>query len=169
MNQGLNNAGFDPLPDPLPPIQNTATEDTWRIPTTPPLNVAVELEAAPDGSPLHTIVIRVDLAGPALEDQHKGVLQARGRVPHTPGTEIAAYLDGFTADEWRASWTICEAPTGLGTRITSITRWRPSSANGIQDLGGRAARLHQSVARSLDPPPQRESGLDEGRVRLRLQ
>ena len=99
VNTGLANAGFDPLPDPLPPIQNTADPDTWQIPTMPPLTVAVELEAAPDGSPLHTIIIRVDLAKPALADQQKGVLQVRGRVPHTPGTEIAVYLDSFTADE----------------------------------------------------------------------
>lgn len=99
VNSGLANAGFDPLPDPLPPIQKAADEDAWVIPTTPPLKVAVELEAAPDGSPLHTIVIRVDLAENALAAQQLGVVISRGRVPHTPGTEIAAYLDRFTADE----------------------------------------------------------------------
>ena len=52
-----------------------------------------------DGSPLHTIIAQVDLAGPALDDWQRGVLQARGRVPHTPGTEIAAYLARYTADQ----------------------------------------------------------------------
>jgi hypothetical protein len=99
VNLGLVNAGFDPLPDPLPPIQLTGDEDTWQIPTTPPLTVAVELEAAPDGSPLHAIVVRVALGPQALQDQQLGVVLSRGRVPHTPGTEIAAYLDRFTADE----------------------------------------------------------------------
>jgi hypothetical protein len=99
VNTGLDNAGFDPLPDPPPPIQQTTDADAWLVPTTPPLKIVVELEAAPDGSPLHTIVVRVDLAAAALEDQHKGVIQVRGRVPHSPGTEIAAYLDRYTADE----------------------------------------------------------------------
>lgn len=99
VNAGLANAGFDPLPDPLPPIQLTTDPDTWRIPTTPPMTVAVEPEAAPDGSPLHAIVVRVGLSPRALADQQVGVIISRGRVPHTPGTEIAAYLDRFTADE----------------------------------------------------------------------
>ena len=99
VNIGLINAGFDLLPDPLPPIQQTPDADTWLVPVTPPIKFVVEPEAAPDGSPLHTIIARVDLAAAALGDQHMGVIQARGRVPHTPGTEIAAYLDRYTADE----------------------------------------------------------------------
>lgn len=99
VNAGLDNAGFDPLPDPLPPIQQTADPDAWLVPITPPLTVAVEPQPAPDGSPLHVIVIRVDLGKQALADQQVGVIISRGRVPHTPGTEIAAYLDRFTADE----------------------------------------------------------------------
>ena len=100
MNSGLANASFDPLPDPLPPIQLSAGEDdAWVVPVTPPINIGVELEAAPDGSPLHTIVAQVDITGSALDDWQRGVLQERGRVPHTPGTEIAACLDRYTADE----------------------------------------------------------------------
>jgi hypothetical protein len=100
MNSGLANASFDPLPDPLPPIQpKPGDQNAWLVPITPQINIGVELEAAPDGSPLHTIIAEVDLAGSALDDWHRGVLQERGRVPHTPGTEIAAYLDRYTADE----------------------------------------------------------------------
>jgi hypothetical protein len=99
VNSGLVNAGFDSLPDPLPPIQQTTDADTWHVPTTPPLTFAVEMEAAPDGSPLHAIVVRVVLSPRALADQQLGVVISRGRVPHTPGTEIAAYLDRFTADQ----------------------------------------------------------------------
>jgi hypothetical protein len=100
MNSGLINASFDPLPDPLPPIQLRAgEEDAWIIPVTPPINIGVELQAAPDGSALHTIIAQMDISGPALDDWRRGVLQTRGAVPHTPGTEIAAYLDRYTADE----------------------------------------------------------------------
>jgi hypothetical protein len=99
VNTGLDNAGFDALPDPPPPIQTTAGPAAWRVPTTPPLTIAVESVAAPDGSPLHTLVIRVDLSPQALADQQLGVILSGGRVPHTPGTEIAAYLDRFTADQ----------------------------------------------------------------------
>lgn len=103
MNSGLINASFDPLPDPLPPIQLRGGEDyAWIIPVTPPINVEVELEAAPDGSPLHTIIAQVDMSGPALDDWHRGAIQTRRAVPHTPGTEIAAYLDRYTADELAA-------------------------------------------------------------------
>ena len=100
VNSGLVNAGFDSLPDPLPPVNHPdASEDAWTSPGPPPLAIGVELTSAPDGSPLHTIVVRLDLDQPSLTDIQKGVIQARGRVPDTPGTEIAAYLDGLTADQ----------------------------------------------------------------------
>jgi hypothetical protein len=104
VNYGLANAGFDPLPDPLPPIQNTNVgEEAWQIqiPATPPLVLAVkiDLDSAPDGSSLHTIVVSLDLDQNGLDQVKKRVLQTRGWVPDTPGTEIAAYLDGFTADQ----------------------------------------------------------------------
>jgi hypothetical protein len=100
VNDGLRNAGYDELPDPLPPIQLAPNPSKWLIPLTPVGLVAlIGLEPARDGSALHAIVIGLDLDKDALQDQQKGVIQDRGRVPHTPGTEIAAYLDRFTADQ----------------------------------------------------------------------
>ena len=101
VNEGLKNAGYDELPDPLPTIQEDPNNaNRWLILTAPLQLVAlVEPEAAPDGSALHTIVIGLDFDKNTLQDHQKGVIQERGRVPHTPGTEIAAYLDGFTADQ----------------------------------------------------------------------
>lgn len=104
VNYGLAYIGFDPLPDSLPPIQNPDKDkDAWQIqiPATPPIMLAVTVEsvAAPDGSVLHSIVVTADLDQNGLDQVKKRVLQTRGWVPHTPGTEIAAYLDGFTADQ----------------------------------------------------------------------
>jgi hypothetical protein len=101
VNEGLKNNGFDELPDPLPTIQEDPNSaNRWLILTAPVQLVAlVGPEAAPDGSTLHSIVIGLDFDDDALQDHQKGVIEKRGRVPHTPGTEIASYLDGFTADQ----------------------------------------------------------------------
>lgn len=101
VNTGLKNCGFDPLPDPLPQIQAGA-DDTWRVLLSPvALTIAEELVPAADGSPLHALVVRLELDQSALVDLQQGIVMSRDRVrvPHTPGTEIAAYLDGFTADQ----------------------------------------------------------------------
>lgn len=100
VNRGLDNCGFAPLPTPLPPIQKGTADDTWQVPTSPvALTIAEDTVPAPDGSPLHSLVVSLVLDQAALVDQQQGVVILRGDIPHTPGTEIAAYLDGFTADQ----------------------------------------------------------------------
>jgi hypothetical protein len=101
INGRLVGAGLEPLADPPPQIQPVpgSGKGSWRIGGAQPLVIKREASKTIDGFPAFSITVYRSLTDKQRVDAEHDVYTNRGRVPDSPGTELAAYLDRFTMDE----------------------------------------------------------------------
>ena len=101
INAKLAAAGLDVLADPPPPIQPSAagTKGTWTVAGAQPLVIRREASSTPDGFLGYSLTAYRALTDRTRVQTENEVIAHKGRVPDTPGTELTAYLDRFTADD----------------------------------------------------------------------
>jgi hypothetical protein len=101
INQKLAEAGLDILADPPPAIHPPAAggEKVWTVGGAQPLVIRREGSKTQDGFSAFSLTAYRALTGKARLQNEHDVLARKGRVPDTPGTELAAYLDRLTLDD----------------------------------------------------------------------
>jgi len=101
INGRLVGAGLEPLADPPPPIQPVpgSGKNSWTVGGAQPLLIRREASKTIDGFPAFSITVYRSLTEKQRVVAEHDVYTNRGRVPDSPGTELAAYLDRFTMDE----------------------------------------------------------------------
>jgi hypothetical protein len=101
INARLAAAGLDVLADPPPPIQPppAGAARVWKVGGPQALVIALEVTRTPDGFPAYSLTALRDLTPEARLQAEHDVFTHKGRVPDTPGIELAAYLDRFSNDD----------------------------------------------------------------------